>query len=211
MIQSPGFRHRLGVRFERGIPRAHLFAAALLGLAFSSCDSSLEAVQLRVTHRMHPDFVEIERAVPGEKFQIGDTDFYGKIVDFVPDFAIDDRTKKVISRSKEMRNPALKVEVYEGSKRVEASWAFFTDVPHFAPKSELSFQVDSLIWVPGKAPATPSPDSLRSATEAGASGAVTPGAVTPGAGTPGVGTPGLGTPSTATPATATAGIGRTTP
>lgn len=191
MIQSPGFRHRLGVRFERGIPRAHLFAAALLGLAFSSCDSSLEAVQLRVTHRMHPDFVEIERAVPGEKFQIGDTDFYGKIVDFVPDFAIDDRTKKVISRSKEMRNPALKVEVYEGSKRVEASWAFFTDVPHFAPKSELAFQVDSLIWAPGKAPAAPPPDSLRSAI--------------------GTDTPDTSKLGTSHPGTSRPGTGRTTP
>ncbi|MFN8547857.1 MAG: hypothetical protein U0527_07805 [Candidatus Eisenbacteria bacterium] len=157
MMKFPGFRHRLDARLERWNPRVRLLAAALLGFVISSCDSSLQAVQLRVTHRMHPDFVEIERAVPGEKFQIGDTDFYGKIVDFVPDFAIDDRTKKVISRSKEMRNPALKVEVYEGSKRVEASWAFFTDVPHFAPKSELSFQVDSLIWAPGKAPTTATP------------------------------------------------------
>ncbi len=158
----PGPLPRLDSRSKASVGALLLGACLLFA---QGCDSPLKAVKLHVTHRLHPDFQETELVVPGEKFQIGDTEYYGKVVDLVPDFAIDDKTKKVISRSQELRNPAVKIEVYNLGKKIEVDWAFLTDVPHFAPSSQLSFQVDSLIWAPGFEPPLPAEiDSTKAPT-----------------------------------------------
>lgn len=136
----------------RVLPR--LLATAILMLA-AGCDTPLEAVQLTIGHRLHPGFKETQRVRPGEKFQIGDSELYGRVVDFIPDFAYDDKAKKVVSRSKELRNPAIKIEVWDEAKgkKVEDTWALTAAMPHFSAASQLSFHVDSLLWKPGMDPA----------------------------------------------------------
>ncbi len=78
----------------------------------------------------------------GEKFQLSDAGYYAKVVDFVPDFAINSSTGKVISRSDSLKNPAVKLVVYRGKERLEEVWAFQkTQAPHFSRQSMLGFKL----------------------------------------------------------------------
>jgi hypothetical protein len=126
-----------------------LVAAFSIGclLDLTGCSGPLREARLRVGHRLYPAFNEIHSVRPGETFPIGDTAFTGRIVDVLPDFAIDDSTKRVFSRSNEPRNPALRIRIFEHGKTVEDVWAFPGDgPPHFAASSKLYFRVDSLGW-----------------------------------------------------------------
>jgi len=117
---------------------------ALAGLA---CSSPLVSARLTVGHRLFPDFREEHTVAPGETFQLGDTDFSGRIVGVIKDFAFDDSTKRVFSRSDEPRNPALRIRIFEEGRTVEEVWAFGGEgPPHFARNSELFFHIDSLRW-----------------------------------------------------------------
>jgi hypothetical protein len=126
---------------------------AILAL-LAGCDSPIEAVQIQVTHRMYSGFHEQVTAKPGQRFQIGDTDMMGRIVGFVPDFAMDDKSMKVISRSDLPRNPAIQIEVSQADTLVEKAWAFMKgSPPHFSRKSMLAFEIEQVFWKPGHAPA----------------------------------------------------------
>lgn len=126
--------------------------AIFSSLSFSGCAGPLEAVKLRVGHRVFPGFHEETVARPGERFQIGDTDYFGRVIRFVPDFAFDDKSKKVVSRTNELRNPAIQLEVWQGEEELERTWAFRSDMPHYSEHAMLSFQIDSLIWKDGRSP-----------------------------------------------------------
>jgi hypothetical protein len=122
------------------------------------------AVDLRVTHRMFPRFNEEHTAVPGERFQVGDTDYSAKLVGFVPDFVLDEKTGKVSSRSSQPRNPAFEVEVFQADTLVERAWAFMKgSPPHFSRHSMLNFEIEHIDWKPGEAPldSTAAPDSAQ--------------------------------------------------
>jgi hypothetical protein len=78
----------------------------------------------------------------GQRFQLSDTDYNAKAVDFVPDFAISLSDKKVFSRSDSLNNPAVKLIVYRGDEKLEEVWAFQkAEAPHFSPQSMLSFKL----------------------------------------------------------------------
>jgi hypothetical protein len=116
----------------------------------SGCGSPLEAVVLRINHRVFTQFEEVRRVPPGQHFQIGDTDFTARIIDFVPDFAISPETKEVFSRTEIPRNPAVKIEVFNDGRKVEEVWAFQGEgAPHFSRESMLRFRIVELIWKPG--------------------------------------------------------------
>ncbi len=136
-------------------------SAALLGLIFcglAGCEQPFEAIVVRVTHRVFPAFNETHRVAPGERFPIGDTEFSGRIVEFLPDFALDETTKKPFSRSRDLRNPAVRIEVYEGDRKVEDAWAFQGEgPPHYAKTSLLAFRIEELVWRPGQEPISPTP------------------------------------------------------
>jgi len=137
-------------------PIVGLQILCLLAL-LTGCGSPLEAVVLRINHRIYSQFDEVRRVSPGERFQIGDTDFTGRIIDFVPDFAINPETKEVFTRTNLPRNPAVKIEVFEGGTKVEEVWAFQGEgAPHFSRESMLRFRIEELVW---KAGATV-PDSI---------------------------------------------------
>lgn len=144
MKMIPARRYLIGLQLV-------CFLALLAG-----CGSPLEAVVVRINHRIYPQFDEVQRVAPGERFQIGDTDFTARIIDFVPDFAIDPETKEIFTRTELLRNPAIKIEVFDDDTKVEELWAFRGEgAPHFSRESMLLFRIEELIWKPG----APVPDS----------------------------------------------------
>jgi len=101
-------------------------------------------VELRVKHRLYPNFQEIHRVKPKEFFEIGDTDYRGKVVRFLPDFAIDD-SGRIFSKTDEPNNPAVLVEVWLKNKKVDEIWAFKEGlIPHFKASSTLQFVIVDL-------------------------------------------------------------------
>ncbi len=69
----------------------------------------------------------------GEEFGFPDADLKIKVADFVPDFAIDEG--KVFSRSNELDNPAVLLEVYEDATLKYKKWVFYK-FPGFHHKDE---------------------------------------------------------------------------
>jgi hypothetical protein len=98
-------------------------------------------VTLGIRHRVFPDFAEKTSVKIGEEFPIGDSRYTGKVVEFVPDFSMDLKSKKVVSRSNELRNPAFRIIVRERGVPQDTSWAFVNMPPHFARNSMLAFKV----------------------------------------------------------------------
>lgn len=55
--------------------------------------------------------------IPGSKYSV-------KVVGYTADFAYDEKTNQVFSKSAEADNPAVKLEVYEGDKLISTPWLF---------------------------------------------------------------------------------------
>jgi hypothetical protein len=63
-------------------------------------------------------------SIPGSEYKL-------KIVEYLPHYSIDTKTKKVVSQSQKPVNPAVKVLLDDGKKRVERwLWAKFPSSPH---------------------------------------------------------------------------------
>jgi len=115
----------------------------ILSLSLCGCKENLQQITLRVTHRIFLGYQEEFSVKPGEKFQLSDSEYSAVVAEFVPDFAIDTTAHRVISRSQEVKNPAVKVIVYKEGKKVEEVWAFRKGAgpPHFSPRSFLAFEI----------------------------------------------------------------------
>lgn len=96
-------------------------------------------VKMRMRHRIHAGFMEEAEVALRQDFPIGDTEYSGRILRYVPDFTMD--KGKVSSRSNEPRNPAFQIVVKENGAPHDTSWAFLNFPPHFSHKSILAFQV----------------------------------------------------------------------
>ena len=97
------------------------------------------SVVLATRHRVFADFFEVDSVRVKEEFPVGDTPYTARVVEFVPDFAMNLKTHKVISRSSEPRNPAFRIIVREQGVPQDTTWAFINMPPHFARKSLLAF------------------------------------------------------------------------
>ena len=98
-------------------------------------------VTLRIRHQVFADFIEDHRVTLGEEFPVGDTEYSGQIIDYVPDFAMEMKSLKVISRSTEPNNPAFRIIVRQKGVPQDTTWALLNMPPHFARKSILAFRV----------------------------------------------------------------------
>ena len=76
-----------------------------------------------------------------QSFRIGDTDYSARVVQYVSDFAMDMKTRKVVSRSSEPNNPALRIIVRLKGQPQDTTWALLHMPPHFARNSLLAFKV----------------------------------------------------------------------
>ena len=101
----------------------------------------VENVTLRVLNRVFPDFREEDTVRMREEFRVGDSQYTAKVVEFVPDFSLDLKNHRVVSRSNEPKNPAVRVIVKEKGVPRDTSWAFLNFAPHFATKNILGFQI----------------------------------------------------------------------
>lgn len=119
-----------------------LVAVGILAVFPVSCKSPVQELTIAVRHRAHPGYYEEFQVKMGQKFQLSDTDYHARAVDFVPDFAIRLSDKKVFSRSDSLNNPAVKLIVYRGKEKLEEVWAFQkVEAPHFSPQSMLGFKL----------------------------------------------------------------------
>jgi hypothetical protein len=100
------------------------------------------SITLRVTNRLHPNYLEYITTEIGDTNQLGDTDYFFLITEFYPHFAIIDSTRDIVSLSEELKNPAFRITVFEGDSIADETWAFFLmRVPHFTRKSYMAFEV----------------------------------------------------------------------
>lgn len=103
--------------------------------------AKLKTVTLAIRHRVFHDFADQQAVTLNKDFLVGDTDYTARVVQYVPDFAMDLETHKVVSRSQEPRNPAFKIIVRQGKAYRDTTWAMLSLPPHFARNSYLAFKV----------------------------------------------------------------------
>jgi hypothetical protein len=100
----------------------------------------LDAVVLLIRHRVFHDFRDEQRVKLDQEFVIGDTEFTGRVVRYVPDFAMDLSAHKVFSRTPYPNNPAFQIIVRKSKVPQDTTWALLHMPPHFARNSLLAFQ-----------------------------------------------------------------------
>jgi hypothetical protein len=110
----------------------------------------LKEVTLLVRHRVFQNFAEQITTRLGTASPISDTDFSATVDRYVPDFAMDIKTGRVISRTAEAKNPAVRVIIREKGVVQDTTWALLDVPPHFTRKSMLSFQITRLDYTSGK-------------------------------------------------------------
>ena len=99
----------------------------------------LKTVDLHIFHRVFPDFHDHVDAMLGKEFRIGDTEYTGTVIRFVPDFMMDLKSGKITTRSQEPNNPAWRVVVRKNGVPQDTSWAFLNMAPHFGQHSLIAF------------------------------------------------------------------------
>jgi hypothetical protein len=127
------------------------FAPLLAGIALAAVAAApapkLKSVTIAIRNRVFHEFADQQTVVQGKPFVIGDTDFSARIVQYVPDFAMDLSNGKVVSRSSEPKNPAFKLIVSEKGKPQDTTWAMMSLPPHFTRRSFLAFKVMRIDFV----------------------------------------------------------------
>jgi hypothetical protein len=121
------------------VPRAAVAAPA--PKTVSSHAATVEWVTLGIRHRVFQQFSEVQKVALQKEFPIGDTEYSARVVRYVPDFAMELKTGKVVSRSNEPRNPAFQIIVKENGAAKDTTWAFLNMPPHFARNSLLAFKI----------------------------------------------------------------------
>lgn len=114
----------------------------------------MEAVTLVIRHRVFHDFLDEQRVRLNKDFQVGDTDFKARVVQYVPDFMMDLKTRKIVSRTDFPNNPAFKIIVWQKGVPQDTAWALLNLPPHFARKSMLAFRATKIEFV-GRPPMYP--------------------------------------------------------
>jgi hypothetical protein len=99
----------------------------------------MKTVDLHIFHRVFPDFHDHVDAALGKEFRIGDTEYTGTVIRFVPDFTMDLKTGNITSRSQEPNNPAWRLVVRKNGVPQDTSWAFLNMAPHFGQRSLIAF------------------------------------------------------------------------
>ncbi|MBI5169080.1 MAG: hypothetical protein HZA61_06305 [Candidatus Eisenbacteria bacterium] len=144
-----------------GAPAARPAAKPAAGAASGAAQAGapkLKNVTLHIFNRVFPSFHDKVTAVPSTEFRVGDTEYTARVVEFVPDFAMDIKTKKIMSRGPEPKNPAFKIIVKKGKVPTDTTWAFFNMPPHFARTSLLAFVATEITFT--NRPSLVSQDSL---------------------------------------------------
>ena len=100
-----------------------------------------ESVTFSIRHRVFHDFRDVQTVKLNQDFPLGESEFSGRVVQYVPDFQMDLSTRKVFSLSNQPRNPAFKVIVSKQKVPQDTTWAFLKSPPHFGARSYFAFLV----------------------------------------------------------------------
>ncbi len=122
----------------------------------------VKSVTLGMGHRVYTDFYDEATVRLGEEFRVGDSDYTARVTEFIPDFAMEMKSRRVISRSNEPNNPAFHVLVRRNGVPDDTTWAFLDMPPHFAMKSMLAFKILKIEF-DNHAPIAAKRDSSRAA------------------------------------------------
>jgi len=128
----------------------------------SSRTPRVDAVTFSIRHRVFHDFRDVQRVRLNQDFLLGDTEYRGRVVQYVPDFEMDLKSRRVFSRSDQPNNPAFRVIVRKGKVPQDTSWAFLNMPPHFGRRSYFAFHVvriDFLGHAPMLADTTAAPEA----------------------------------------------------
>jgi hypothetical protein len=126
----------------------------------------VKSVKLGVGNRVFTDFYDEVTARLNEEFRVGDSEFTALAVEFVPDFMMDMKTRRIVSRSNETRNPAVRILVRKGGAPNDTTWAFLNMPPHFGRHSMLAFKI-LRVEFENHAPLVAKPDSALATPKAG--------------------------------------------
>ncbi len=130
----------------------------------SGAPAKLKNVTLHIFNRVFTNFHDKVVATPNKVYRVGDTDWTFRVIRFVPDFTLDLKSRKVVSRSGEPNNPAFQVVVSRNGTPHDTSWAFFNMPPHFGIREELAFVATRIEFL--NRPALVSTDSIALRIEA---------------------------------------------
>jgi len=133
-----------------GLPRMSPLPRAPAVAPDLSRARKVKEVILIVRHRVFHDFAEQVVARLGESFPISDTEYSATVDQYVPDFAMDIKSGRVLSRTAETNNPAVRVVIKQKGVVQDTTWALLDVPPHFARKSMLAFQVMKINYTSGK-------------------------------------------------------------
>jgi len=143
-------------------------------------------VTLYIRHRVFHEFEDKQRVKLNQDFPVGDTDFRARVVQYVPDFMLDLKTHKIVSRTEHPNNPAFKIIIWQKDVPQDTTWALLNMPPHFARKSMLAFRAVQIDFVAAR-PCSGHDQDFEDG------GAASPGEDVDAAGAPGhaAGTPGM--------------------
>ncbi len=76
-----------------------------------------------------------------EKTKVPGTDYTVHLTGYVADFAVDEKSKSIFSKSIEPENPAINVTIYRGEKKISSRWIFqkYPDFYKVLPDSNDNF------------------------------------------------------------------------
>jgi hypothetical protein len=116
-------------------------AAIAAGAPRGTAAPRLDSVTLGIFHRVFHDFKDVQNVKLGKEFILGDTEYSARVIQYVPDFMMDLKTRTIVSRSDRPENPAFRIVVTKGGVPQDTSWALFKMAPHFARKSFFGFKI----------------------------------------------------------------------
>ena len=126
---------------NRGLVLFAFFILSLLILIAAGCEKGPDSLKLIVRHIENKDFAEEHVVKFREEFFISDTDYSARVIKFIPDFVMNEKTKRVSSRSKKPNNPAVMVRVYYKGKFLYDSWVLQkADTIHYVRKPGFYFE-----------------------------------------------------------------------
>lgn len=124
-----------------GAPASPAAPAAKAAAPAAGPKLKVARLSMIVGNRAFPDFRDRVTVKMHESFRVGDSQYSAKVVEFQPDFAMDLKSHKIMSRSQEPNNPAVKVFVWKNGAPDDTSWAFLNMPPHYGRHSMLAFQL----------------------------------------------------------------------
>ena len=101
----------------------------------------LATVTFGVRHRVFHDFRDLHTVKLNQDFELGDSEYSARVVQYLADFQMDLQAHKTWSMSDQPRNPAFRVIVSKGKTPQDTTWAFLKSPPHFGAHSYFAFQV----------------------------------------------------------------------